>query len=213
MFRVDNVEMGRKEALEQARTQLGAFDLVRAAEYGGLHVTPEGMISLEFLGRKMSLNPRTFSMEASDGNLIHIIEETLILRYLAIRQTIKPTGELISFRDLPGGTFYLQPIHDRTSTLVLRRFGNDLEGLRQAVSRYNPTFDGPGDLGATVPVIGRIDLTLVYRLGDEEFAPTFDILFDRIISSIYHLDEVAALAQRLCFGLIRYAAVAPDQVS
>lgn len=213
MFRADNMEEGRKEALEYARAKMGTIDIARAAHNGGIEVASDGLISLHFLGRKMSFDTRTFALMAVDGAPVHIIEETLILRYLAAERAVKPAGELITFRDLPGGTFYLQPVHDRTSALVLRRFGNDLESLRAALSQYPHTFGGPGDLGATVPAIGRINLTLIYRLGDEEFAPTFDILFDRIVGSVYHLDEVAALAQRLCLGLIKVDVVSPRGVS
>ena len=198
-----NLVQAQKDAVALAREQLRGVDIAHAAQLGGLVMSPDGGVEIRFLGRSLVLDAGSLAIRALDGAPVHVAEELLTLRYLAVEREVKPTGETITFRDLPGGNFYLQPILNRTSCVVLGVFGNDITALREALSGFPHTALALGDLSAIVPAIGRLDLTLVYRLGDDEFPASLDILFDRVLASVYRIDEAAALAQRLCMGLVR----------
>jgi len=198
-----NMLRAQEEAVTLARDQLRGADVAHAARLGGLDVRTDGSIEVRLLGRELHVDAGSLSLRACDGAPVHVVEELLTLRYLAAGREINPLGELISFREFPGGMFYLQPILNRTSQIVLKVFGNDIEKLRLALDHFPHLPLALGDQAAAVHAIGRIDVTLVYRLGDEEFPPTLDILFDRIVPAVYHIDEAAALAHRLCLGLAR----------
>ena len=199
----ENLLRAQAEAVELARRRLQDTDLAHAARLGGLGVRPDGNVDLEFLGRPMRVDAQSLAVHADDGKPVHRIEELLVLRYLLAGREIRPAGELISFRNFPGGVFYLEPILKRTSQVVLKTFGNDIDRLRSALGHFAHSALDLGDLSAQVHAIGRIDITLVYRLGDDEFPPTFDILFDRVAALVYNIDEAAALAHRLCIALAR----------
>lgn len=199
----NNMAEATLEAVRRARARLMGADLALAATRGGLARDPDGTISVPFLGRLLRVIPGSLAVEAADGKPVSASDEGLVLRYLESEREVTPLGESITFRDLPGGKFYCGPVENRTSNLLLKVFGNDMDRLKAAMARYPFDLVELGDLGFQVHALGRLDVTLVYRLGDEEFPPTLDLLYDRIIASVLHTDEVAALATRLCTGLLK----------
>jgi uncharacterized protein DUF3786 len=198
-----------QEAIRRARDHLKGVDLHRAASLGGLPAGEEDCVEIQVLGRLHFVQSGSFKVKIADGEEVHPVDELLILRYLAVERKVEPLGEQISFRDLPGGSAYLAPTAGRTTNLLLKVFGNDLDRLRKALSRYPTEELKAGDLGVVIHAIGRLDVTLVYRAGDEEFPASADLVYDRIIASVYHTDEVAALATRLCTGLLKGPSMKP----
>jgi hypothetical protein len=198
-----NMLRAQAEAVALAREHLRGADLARAAEVGGLPRGADGCVEAAVLGRALKVMPGTLAVTAPDGAPVHVVEELLVLRYLGADREVRPRGELITFRDMPGGNFYLQPILNRTSNIVLGVFGNNMPWLATALEAFPHERLDLGDLSASVRAVGRLDLVLVYRLGDDEFPATLDILFDRALASVYRIDEAAALANRLCMGIVR----------
>jgi hypothetical protein len=203
---INHLGEGLQEAIRLAREALARKDLERAAMLGGLEIAEDGKLLIQMLGEELRVSPASLEVKTRTGEATHAYHELLVLRYLATEREIHPTVEWISFRDLPGGAFYHEPVAGRTTRLLLKVFGNHIEGLRAALARYLCKETGPGDLGMEIEAIGKLKILLVYRLGDEEFPPTLDLLYDRAIASVFHTDEVAALATRLCVGLIKGAA-------
>ncbi len=200
---INHLGEGLQEAIRLAREALAKKDLKKAAALGGLEMEENGGILIRLLGDELRVIPPSLEVKTRNGETPHSYHELLALRYLATEREILPTGEWISFRELPGGAFYYEPAAGRTTHLLLKVFGNDIERLRVALTRYPCGQADLGDLSVEIEAIGRIKILLVYRLGDEEFPPSLDLLYDRIIASVFHTDEVAALATRLCVGLIK----------
>jgi hypothetical protein len=198
-----NMVKAQAEAVRLARVHLAGVNLPRAAALGGFACDGDGRVHADLLGRRLTVSGDTRAVSSADGAQVHLVEELLLLRYLGAEREVCPTGELITFRDMPGGSFYLQPILNRTSGIVLGVFRNDIASLRAAMFSFPHEPLALGDLSASVHAIGRLDLTLVYRQGDDEFPATLDILFDRVLSSVYRIDEAAALANRLCMAIVR----------
>lgn len=190
----------RTESIRLVRERLSGSPLRDAALRVGLAIDADGCATIDVLGRTHKVSPDSFLVKTVD-NSPHPVDEFLVLRYLEAKSEVKPTGEPITFRDLPGGVFYFEPMSNRTSRIILKTFGNDIDRLRAAFERYPHTAVTQGDLGMTVHAIGRLDVTLIYRRGDEEFSASLDILYDRAIIAVYTTDEVAALTTRLAIGL------------
>ena len=74
--------------------------------------------------------------------------------------------------------------------------------LTRHLSRYDWVPFEAGDLGERIHAVGRLDATLVYHRGDEEFGPAAEILFDACIKRVYTTEDVAQLASRICVGLL-----------
>lgn len=192
----------KQEALERLRERMANVDLPRAAARGGLVLDANGRIEAVFLGRKLHVAPGSLDITADDGKKVSATTAYLILRYLETEREVRPLDEDITFRDLPGGLFYVSALAQRTTEMLLKTYGNDTERLREALARYPHEPHDIGDASARIHAIGRIDVTLVYRSGDEEFPATMDLLYDKAIGGVYSTDEVAALATALCVGLL-----------
>ena len=117
-----------------------------------------------------------------------------------MRRPVRPTGELITFRDLPGGRFYHGPFTHRTTGPLVRRIGDDLELLRANLSRFDhrDVAGLPADLAVSIQAIGCVAVTLLYHRGDDEAPPSAELLFDACIGHIYQTEDVAVLSSRLC---------------
>lgn len=199
-----NKQQAMEDAVALAVAQLRTVDM--AARCAGLGLPApqrDGTVVLRLFGQDVRIAPGSFeATNAATGKPIKPADRVLALHYLLCERRIEPTGELISFRDLSGGQFYWSSFQERTSVPLVRRFGNDLDALRANLARFAWTPADLGDLGATVQAVGRVAVTLVYRRGDEEFGPSAEVLFDSSIRAAFNTEDVAALAGRVCIGLL-----------
>jgi hypothetical protein len=192
------------ESLRRTRESLAGIDLKIAAERGGLDIDEQGRARINLLGRSLLVTP-TLDVVSIDEGPVSNVDQQLVLRYIGAKRVIAPTGHLVAYRDLPGGRFYAAPVEKRTSRLLIRAFGNSSENLRSALKSIPHDPLDIGDVSARIPALGRLNLTIIYRIGDEEFSPTADVLYDSAISHVLNVDETAALATNLCVSLMRAA--------
>jgi hypothetical protein len=150
----------------------------------------------------------TWAVAADDGGPVSPVEALLVLRYVESGMW-SPLGAWVAYRELPSGQFYHVALARRTTELLTRTFGNDGQRLRAALEGFPHRPLDVGDVSAAIRAIGGVEVGVVYRLGDEEFPATADLLYDRAISKVYTADEVAALATQLCVGLMRSRGVPP----
>ncbi len=163
-----------------------------------------GQVHLKVLGRELVLAPPEYhAVMADSGTPAGPVDRLLALHYLLCDVPVRPAGKLISFRDLPGGQFYWEPFRSRTVDPLVRRIGNNIGLLRERLSGLEWSPEPLGDFGASIHGVGKLNLVLVYRTGDEEFPSSADILFDECIRHVYCTEDAAALAGRVCTEIIR----------
>jgi Domain of unknown function (DUF3786) len=133
---------------------------------------------------------------------VKIFNRILVLHYLLCDLPVVFTDRLISFRELIGGQFYWEPFCARSVRPLGKRFGNQLEQLKENLERFDWEPVSIGDLGARVHAIGNLYVTLIYRLGDDEFPAAADLLFDSAIKRIYNAEDATVLASRICLALL-----------
>ena len=133
--------MSKKEAQAEA-VRLAIADLAkvglatRAAELG-LAAPENGKISLRVFGKEMELD-NDFNLTVKEtGEPSRPDDRILLLHFLQNEFPVKPTGELISFRDLPGGQFYLGPFQSRSVKPLVGRIKNDLDLLKKNLDRFD----------------------------------------------------------------------------
>ncbi len=199
-----NRHQGYEAAAHSALERLRGVDLARrCADLGLPGPRPDGSIILRAFGRDLELAPPDFDMvDVTTRETRHVFERILVLRYLGHEGPLKPSGELISFRDLPSGMFYWGPFRERSAAMLEKRIGNDTDLLRTRLDRFDWESYHAGDLGAVIHAVGAIRLYLIYRRGDEEFPPSAEILFDSVLRRVYSGEDAAVLAQRICAGLV-----------
>jgi hypothetical protein len=196
-------------AIELAVAQLSTLaDLPARCALLGLPdpAVTHGQVLITVLGRPLALQPPAFTARyAGTEREPKPAERLLALHYLACEIPVTPEERWLTFRDFPGGAFYWQPFCARSVQPLIQAIGNDLARLQERLTRFAATIitDGPADaLTARVTALGRIELQLVYRSGDEEFPPSADVLFNACARRVCCAEDAAALASRLCLGLL-----------
>jgi hypothetical protein len=196
-------QIAQKEAIRLAIEELENVDLTARCPSLGLSVPDNGTLRLRVFGMNCILQQSDFQLiNADTGDPAKLSDRILVLHYLLCDVPISPTNEPISFRALPGGQFYWQPFLSRTVKPLIARIGNDLELLRKNLQRFDWEEVTMGVFGARIHAIGKFYVTLVYHLGDDEFPPTADTLFDACIKQVFVAEDVAVLASRICLGLL-----------
>jgi hypothetical protein len=200
-----NRERALEIATAHAIERLSKLDLEDRCERLGIDIRKiENELAFASLGREVAIDPVSFGIrETSSGAPVSGVERLLILHYLQWEGDATPAGEIISFRDFPGGAFYYNPFRGRTVAPLVRAIGTDLNLLRERLDRLKWDKGEWGDTSAVIRVFGRVSVILVYHKGDDEFPPDAEMLFDAALRRIFSADDISALAALVCARLIR----------
>lgn len=139
---------------------------------------------------------------SDSGQPAKISDRILVLHYLLCDLPIPERDELISFRQMDSGQFYLPAFLSRSVEPLTARIGNELGLLKKNLNRFDWEPVSMGDVGARIHAVGKVYVTLIYRSGDEEFPASADVLFDSSIKRVYPTEDAAVLGGRICLGLI-----------
>jgi hypothetical protein len=199
--------MPKKEAYETAVRfaieKLNTIDLPARCKTLGLPQPQGDALCFRAFGEELVLKLddwQIFPKESQEP--VKVFDRILILHYLRCDLPVEFTDQLISFRELSGGQFYWEPFCARSVRPLGKRFGNHLDQLKENLKGFDWEPVAIGDLGARIHAIGNLYVTLIYRLGDEEFPASADLLFDSIIKRIYNAEDAAVLASRICLALL-----------
>jgi len=164
-----------------------------------------GALRLAFFGKTLELLLPAFeAVIVETGKPPKTADLLLALHYLLCDQPVVPEGRWVSFREFPGGTFYWKPFLARSVQPLIKVIGSDRDRLRDRLTRFAGRIEtGPAEaLTARMTAIGRVEVLLIYRCGDDEFPPSADLLYDACARRIYGAEDAATLAGRVCLGLL-----------
>ncbi len=119
--------------------------------------------------------------------------KTMILRYLINAKGVKTTGENIAYRDVSGGNVYFACFEGRCLKRFAFTFNYNVEGLKKAMATLNAEPQKPGDLSWRFEVINNMFMTVILWLGDDEFPPEAQILFDANFPSAFSAEDMAVM--------------------
>jgi hypothetical protein len=128
--------------------------------------------------------------------------ELVTVLYLINVKDIYPVGkDIVGVKDLKEGHFFQGPHALKTEPLV-RRYGNDARGFRQAAAYLAGEPVEMADVAYRLLPFPRVGLYFLLWLGDQEFAPQMSVLFDRSIEAIFAADAIWALVNRVATALL-----------
>lgn len=186
---------------------LGRFSscsLEDMGRYSGYSIE-ESALSINFLGQhfKVSYPNGTFvSVQASEPE-VPIPTQLLILHYLTSLAEPLEVGELISFKELPGGDIYIKPFTGRAINPFIRIFGTNPESLLEVAALLGGQSNRLGDVSVTIRVFPRIPVTFVLWKADDEFPASGNILFDKSAPAVLPTEDYAVLASIVVLGMER----------
>lgn len=119
--------------------------------------------------------------------------KTMILRYLINAKGVKATGETIAYRDVSGGNVYFACFDGRCLKRFAFTFNYNLDGLKKAMANLNAEPQKLGDLSWRFEVINNMFMTVILWIGDDEFPPEAQILFDANFPSAFSAEDMAVM--------------------
>ncbi len=201
--------MNYSPALSSALEKFKECSLEDIERFSGYSVT-ENRIAIDFLGLKVEVEypSGTFWPESLTDEQLPVFARILILHYLASLTPTAEEGKLISYKELPGGSIYIQPFTNRAIRPLASLFGTVPQRLVEVAALIGGQKVAHGDAGVTIKVFPRIPITLVLWGADDEFPASANILFDASASSVLPTEDYAFLASFVIATLKRLAAQA-----
>jgi len=195
---------GYQIAYRRAVARLAGLDLGQVARRSGSLL--EGRrLTLSFLGANVEVE-----LPAGGDALLRpagltLAEKILLLHYLVSEGARETRGELVSFKKLPGASFYEPTYRKRGPGRIARRFGRDPERFDRACRSLGWSPEQLGDAAFAFQVFPRLRGVVVLHRGDEEFPPEANLLFEDRIVNYLPLEDVAVLAGLIATRLDRAA--------
>lgn len=184
------------EALAAARARAAGMDPFERAEacavaYEG--TADSGIFRIPFLGKEIALSFPDFE-QVEPGPVVPPHIHALLVYYLAGSDGRCPSGEWISFAELPDGGFYVQAFRGYSAGAIVRHFADSQDELASAVTRVAARpIPGMADSAWEVTALPRVPIALLWWFGDDEFEPRADLLFDATASGHLTTDGLAVL--------------------
>jgi hypothetical protein len=196
-------------ALGIIRTRLASLDIAEQCRRADAVCAPTDSgtrATVRYLNQPYEVRlPEAEVTPASGAPEIPLREQILILHYLANAGGARPTGRLITYRDLPSGVVYFPTFSKRTTDQLAMRFGRDAAGLVRAAEGAGGRTGDMGDATVIIDVFPRVPITLVLWAGDDEFPARMNVLFDANITDYMEPEDVTVAYEVLTWRLIRSA--------
>ncbi|HLC15839.1 MAG TPA: DUF3786 domain-containing protein [Thermodesulfovibrionia bacterium] len=194
--------MNRSEGEEKAWKVLIESDPDEICQRAGVSYDKKtGLYNLTCLGQVFNVSPLEKSITAlSDGGANFIKKLAYFFNlsvpwYLISAKDIPSTGKLIRPEDLPHGRdIFFKGSHVLPLPALENRYGSDKNGFITKCRKLNGTAQAIGDAAFTVYPMPRIPTTVILWLGDEEFPPRMDFLFDSTAEFHSPLDILWSIA-------------------
>jgi hypothetical protein len=161
----------------------------------------EGVYVLRSLGMDFKISPGTRTIESLDptgevlvGKFRYFFNHSA-LWYLVLAKEIEPTGRYLKPESLKGGEVFFRGTHKLPLDGIAHKFGSDRDGfIEHATTLGGKALGAFGDAAVELYPLPRMPITLILWLGDEEFLPRADLLFDSSCEIHLPLDIIWSVA-------------------
>lgn len=165
-----------------------------------------GRVVFQFLNEQVMVDIENRCLKRKTGDRWAISADPLLelvsVLYLANVDDIYPIGrDIVGVKDLKEGHFFQGP-HALKTDPLLKRYGSDLKGFRQAAEYLGGELKDMADAAYKLAPFPRINLYFLLWQGDAEFAPRATVLLDRSIERVLAADAIWALINRVATALL-----------
>jgi hypothetical protein len=127
--------------------------------------------------------------------------ELLSLVYLLNAGPEGVSNEMVSVQQLKTSHFFQGP-HELNIEPLIRRFGSDLEGFKEAALKIGGEPQNLADAGFKILTFPKVPLYYLLWRGDEEFNPRLSVLFDRSVEKHLSGDAIWGLVSLVSEALL-----------
>ncbi len=200
MPRIDDYKNAKKLAIEKLATE--SFDTI--VQRTGFESAEPDRLRVPFLNRVYQIGFPAFDFkdEVESNTEIPIQEQILILHYMLSPAPPLSTGNWVSYREIPGASFYYSAFVKRAIDPLKKVFGQNVDGLLAAGEILGGKSIDAGDVGYEFRLFPSVPVRLILWAGDEEFPAEANIVFVDNIKDILSPEDIAWLAGMLVYRLI-----------
>lgn len=199
------------QRLDELRHDLRQREIAQLAVHSHAQLAPEGFdkgaLKLHLWRKPVRVTyPQFLAYYEGQTQPAPILDQALLLYYLITADGTPLAHSWIGFAELPDGRFYHQAFQGYTGQLLARTFANDLAAFERAARNLGGEGGFSfGDSAFLFWALPRVPLLVLYWLGDEEFPPRAQILFDASAGHYLPTDAYAILGGTLTRRLIKAA--------
>jgi len=197
MARIDDYENARKLAIDKLKSI--SFETI--INFSGFDPIDEQKLYVPFLNRTYTIQYPDFQFDSDDDQEIPIQEQVLLLHYLGGRPQSE-FNQWVSYREIPGASFYFSAFVKRAIDPLKKVFGEQLKLLKHAAQKLNAHLIDYGDLGLEFQILPNITIRIVMWEGDDDFTPEANILFSNNIHEILSPEDIAWLSGMLVYRMM-----------
>jgi len=200
MPRIDDYQNARKLAIEKLAAD--SFDTI--LKRTGFKSIAVDEFRVSFLNRvyRVAFPGLEFKDETDSQKEVPIQEQILILHYMLSPVIPVLTGNWVSYREIPGASFYHSAFIRRAIDPLKKVFGEHVVGFLAAAEILGSQTIDSGDAGCEFRPFPHVPVRLILWAGDEEFPAEANIVFDENIKEILSPEDIAWLAGMLVYRLI-----------
>lgn len=188
--------------------KLAGVDIEQQCRRSGAQYQVKGSertVTIRYLNQSYLITLPDIDISLPDSaEKVPLRDRILIMHYLILAKGTPLSGELIAFRELPGGNVYYPTFVKRTTNRLTDHFGKDAALLVRAGENLGGYRADYGDAAVVIDAFSRVPITLVLWQGDDEFPPQVNLLFDSTISDYLDTEDVTVLCENLTWRLINY---------
>jgi len=200
MPRIDDYKNARKLAIEK----LAADSFATILQRTGFESIEADRFRIFFLKRAyhVSFPELEFEDEADPQKEVPIQEQILILHYMLSPAPPPLSDNWVSYREIPGASFYYSAFVKRAIDPLKKVFGQNVEGLLQAGEILGGKIIDSGDAGYEFRLFPNLPVRLILWAADDEFPAEANIVFNENIGNMLSPEDIAWLAGMLVYRLI-----------
>ncbi len=170
--------------------------LVKNVKLGEGSIINGNTFVIPFFGENHLIKHPEVEITREDKKPVSLAAKILLLRYI-LNIIDKPlSGELISYKHIPGAFNYYPVFTKKNITPILMKYKN-IDDLKKACFSLKGKEVSYGDFSYEFNVFPKTPITLIYYKGDDEFLPSLDFLFDNTIQYIFSQEDVVVLTNLL----------------
>ena len=191
-----NLQEGYQLAYKKACGELaGRKPEEVAAASGAIYEAAQARFTLKYLNEsyRITFPGGDISMAERDDE-VPVATKIVLMHYLLTAGGLPVAGESVSFKELPGGTIYLEPFTNRVMRGFVGTFGKKVSSLVPAAEKLGGRAVKLGSAAVVLDMFPNLPLTYVIWEGDEELPANGTVLFDKTAQYYLPTEDLVVVA-------------------
>ena len=152
-------------------------------------------ILIHFLSEPYHIQFPQIAFHSPYKKTISLVTRILLLHYLIHADGNRLTGKWVTYQDIPGGLLYSGVFARRVTEPLQRKFGRSAKLFKEVGLKSSGELLDIGDASFILQAFPNVPLQYVLWVGDEEFPPSVQLLFDASVGHYLSLEDIVVLGQ------------------